>query len=169
MDIFEAEFTAVIRWPNGHFGESKRSFWALIMCRMITVIFSSKMIFLHQIEMTAIIWGIIWWKNGHFGRNNGHFGGFGQNWRILGQRRRSSGLNWTVQATESGRSQRLKSDGPRKCLVLKSKCGRLENKQLESLRKVKWTSVSDGSRRTKRLQVVANENHRFRKSTDGAI
>ena len=46
----------------------------------------------------------------HFGRNNNHFGGFGQNRTALGQRRRASGLNWTVQKTKIGQSAKV--DGP---------------------------------------------------------
>ena len=78
---------------------------------------------------------------------------FQPQWTVLVQRRRSSGLNKTVQASECERFKRLKSDGPRKCTVLKTKCGRLENKQLDSLKEVKCTVVSNDSRRFKRLLV----------------
>ena len=84
---------------------------------MITVIFSSKMIFLHQIEMTAVF--------------KDHFVGITV---ILVEIRAilvsliKSGRSKVKDdglVGLSGRSKRLKSDGPRKCPVLKSKCGRL--------------------------------------------
>ena len=82
---------------------------------------------------------------------NGHFGGFGPKWTVLGQRRRSSGSNWTVQATESRQSNRLKSDVLRKWTVLKSKRERPDNKHFDRLKEVKWTVVGDDSKRSKKL------------------
>ena len=96
-------------------------------------------------------------ENGHFGRNNGHFCGFGPKWTVLGQRRRSSGSNWTAQATESGQSKRLKSDVLRKWTVLKSNRGRPENKHFDLLKEVKWMVVGGDSKRSKRLLVGGRE------------